>query len=70
MVMWVKTPNVSSKASIRNRTEENSIALTAYWNSTNRSDMGYYRCEADNGIGEIVSSDWVHLNVQCKLLFN
>ena len=66
-VKWLTESNILSNALVTTESEEFTINATASWKKTHRSDIGYYRCEASNEIGENVSSEWAYLNVQCKL---
>ena len=67
-VKWLRKSNIPLEITVKNETKDFTVVVTVHWNNINRSDTGYYRCEADNGIGESVSSDWAYLNVQCRLL--
>ena len=69
-VRWTRKSNtyLEPPTMLTNEREEFTLLAIAYWNNTNRSDTGYYRCVAYNGIGGNVFSDWAYLNVQCKLL--
>ena len=67
-VKWLKKSNSFTKALVSTESGKFSVNATAFWKKINRSDTGYYRCEASNGVGENAFSNWAYLNVQCKLL--
>jgi hypothetical protein len=53
----------SPKITATTNSYKNNVTIVVFWKDINRADMGHYRCKADNGIGKIVFSDWVYVNV-------